>query len=80
MMPRYVIGRRRPSPGGSWPGGRSSGRSKSEWEDDWIERVPVAEHIPTVSDHEAVDTGLVDKSGEPIMRMPYPVGFLWGDE
>lgn len=33
--------------------------------------------LPTieVADHEDVDTGLVDKNGETIMRAPNPMGF-----
>lgn len=29
----------------------------------------------TVDDHEAVDTGLIMPTGEPIMRLPEPMGF-----
>lgn len=29
----------------------------------------------TVDDHEAVDTGLIWSTGEPIMRLPNPIGF-----
>jgi hypothetical protein len=32
-------------------------------------------HIPTVSDHEATDTGLLDASGDTIWRAPEPMGF-----
>jgi hypothetical protein len=32
-------------------------------------------HSPTVPDHEIVDTGLVDRRGDPIMRAPNPIGF-----
>jgi hypothetical protein len=28
-----------------------------------------------VSDHEAIDTGLLDKDGNPIMRAPREIGF-----
>lgn len=35
----------------------------------------IQDHIPTVSDHEAVDTGLIDVNGGSIMRAPYPMGF-----
>ncbi|MBB4642383.1 hypothetical protein [Rhizorhapis suberifaciens] len=31
----------------------------------------------TVTDHNAVDTGLVDHRGDTIMRAPNPVGFVW---
>ena len=30
-----------------------------------------------VSDHKAADTGLVDHRGDPIMRAPNPMGFVW---
>lgn len=33
--------------------------------------------LPTVSDHEATDTGLIDLNGDCIMRAPNPVGFVW---
>ena len=29
----------------------------------------------SVDEHEAVDTGLIWTTGEPIMRMPNPIGF-----
>lgn len=32
---------------------------------------------PTVSDHVATDTGLLDKDGNAIMRAPNPIGFIW---
>lgn len=32
-------------------------------------------HLPTVSDPEATDTGLLDAKGEIIWRAPNPVGF-----
>lgn len=38
--------------------------------DDWA-----AQCIPTVSDHEATDTGLIDADGFSIMRAPNPIGF-----
>ena len=41
-------------------------------EEDWI-----TPDTPTVSDHNAVDTGLVDHRGDVIMRAPNPVGFVW---
>ncbi|CDO37129.1 hypothetical protein [Novosphingobium sp. KN65.2] len=37
-------------------------------------------NVPTVCDHEATDTGLVDANGDTIWRAPNPVGFLWGGE
>lgn len=43
-------------------------------DDDWV---PVGNswHVPLVADHEAVDTGLLDANGDPIMRAPNPMGF-----
>ncbi len=32
-------------------------------------------HLPTVCDHHATDTGLLDLNGDPIMRAPRPIGF-----
>lgn len=32
-------------------------------------------NIPTVSDHEATDTGLLDADGNTIWRAPEPMGF-----
>ena len=51
-------------------------RRKAIWiEDEGAWDSPVCDHIPTVSDHEATDTGLLDTTGEPIMRAPNPIGF-----
>ena len=38
------------------------------------------DHVPTVSDHESVHTGLLDSNGDPIMRLPNPIGFGRDDE
>ena len=43
--------------------------------DDWA-----AQCIPTVCDHEATDTGLIDVDGFSIMRAPNPIGFGKDDE
>lgn len=40
----------------------------------------ISDHVPTVCDHEAVDTGLVTETGDPIMRAPNPIGFIWRDD
>lgn len=51
-------------------------RPRALWvedEDAW--EVGSSSHIPTVSDHEATDTGLLDRNGDPIMRAPNPIGF-----
>lgn len=39
----------------------------------------VPDVIPYVSDHNPVDTGLVDKDGNAIMRLPNPIGFIWDE-
>jgi hypothetical protein len=42
---------------------------------DWIdEDMPLIPSL-TVDDHDAVETGIVDASGDPIMRSPNPMGF-----
>lgn len=64
-MARYFVQRKRP---------------RSFDDDDWIEREPVAELIPSVCDHEPTDTGLLDVNGDPIMRAPNPIGFGRDDE
>ena len=54
-------------------------KPKASWvgdKDVW----PSASHIPTVCDHEATDTGLLDVNGDPIMRAPRPIGFGRDDE
>lgn len=40
----------------------------------------VSDSVPTVCDHEATDTGLVDINGDAIMRAPNPIGFGKDDE
>lgn len=53
-----------------------SQRRKALWvedEDAWD--AASTDHIPTVSDHEATDTGLLDVNGDTIMRAPNPIGF-----
>jgi hypothetical protein len=45
-------------------------RPHAHWDDD-VQFLPDL----TVSDHDAVDTGLIDHRGDPIMRAPNPVGF-----
>jgi len=58
-MSRYFVQRRAPAPRG---------------EDDWV---PVGNswHVPSVPDHEATDTGLLDVHGDRIMRAPNHMGF-----
>ncbi|SLK03888.1 hypothetical protein [Novosphingobium mathurense] len=50
-----------------------------QYDDDWYP-TGNAWHVPTVCDHEATDTGLLDANGDTIWRAPNPVGFLWGGE
>lgn len=45
----------------------------------WADTAPYVTNL-TVSDHEATDTGLLDASGDPIMRAPNPMGFGRDDE
>lgn len=47
----------------------------SRSDDDGYYPVGNSWHVPTVSDHEAIDTGLLDANGDPIMRAPNPIGF-----
>lgn len=37
-------------------------------------------HVPEVSEHVAINTGLLDHNGDPIMRSPNPMGFDKDDE
>lgn len=48
--------------------------SRSFWVEDEV-YVDPSTHLPSVSDHEAVNTGLLDLNGDPIMRAPNPIGF-----
>jgi len=58
----------------------SKPRRIAAWvEDEEAWDAPVSDHIPTVSDHEATDTGLVDLNGDSIMRAPNPIGFIWDE-
>lgn len=53
-------------------------RSWIEDEDAWD--YPTWEHVPSVIDHEPVDTGLLDADGSTIWRLPNPIGFGRDDE
>jgi len=44
---------------------------------DWDEPTGNAWHIPVAPEHEAADTGLLDVNGDPIMRAPNQMGFVW---
>ena len=37
-------------------------------------------NMPTVSDHEATDTGLLSADGDIIWRAPNHVGFIWNGD
>jgi hypothetical protein len=45
--------------------------TRAEWIDDHCPLLPDL----SVSDHQPVKTGLVDRMGNPILRVPTPVGF-----
>lgn len=45
-----------------------------------VYRVDGPLNTPTVCDHEATDTGLLDKNGDPIMKAPRSIGFGRRDE
>jgi hypothetical protein len=62
-MSRYVAGRRIHA-------GKPLYVETPLWDDN-----PAMKPSLTVDDHEAVDTGLIMPSGEPIMRLPEPMGF-----
>lgn len=66
-MPRYV----KP---------RAGGWIDDDWDKLWCEEEQP--HLPslTVDDHEAIYTGLVWSTGEPILRAPNPIGFGRDDE
>lgn len=56
-------------------------RPRALWvADDLDMSSPAHMGIPSVCDHEATDTGLLDATGEPIMRAPRPIGFGRDDE
>lgn len=42
----------------------------------WPDAEPLRPSL-TVSDHAAADTCLVDHRGDPIMRAPNPMGYVW---
>lgn len=53
-------------------------KPKAEWDDDWGLIMPFG--IPSVPEHEATDTGLLDRRGDCIMRAQNPMGFGRDDE
>lgn len=55
-------------------------RSKAWIEDEEAWDAPIVANIPTVSDHEPINTGLLDSNGDAIMRAPNPCGFGKDDE
>jgi hypothetical protein len=46
-------------------------RPRADWLDDDSPLIPSLE----VDDHEAVETGIIDLEGNPILRAPNPMGF-----
>lgn len=52
----------------------TKGRYKAAKAWDYDDEEPFRPSL-TVDDHEAADTGLVWPTGEPIMRLPSPMGF-----
>ncbi len=46
-------------------------KERASW---WHDDTPMLPHL-TVDDHTPVDTGLVDAEGNPIYRLPNPIGF-----
>lgn len=59
----------------------AKGRIRAGWiEDDTFSPDPGPLNSLTVDDHEAVETGLIWETGEPIMRIPNPIGFGRDDE
>lgn len=51
-------------------------RPKAWVEDEDAWDYPISDHIPTVCESDAIDTGLCDAGGNPIFRMNDPIGFL----
>jgi hypothetical protein len=49
-------------------------RAKALWVGDDIYAEP-SSHLPSVPEHEATDTGLLDMNGAAIMRAPRPISF-----
>lgn len=50
-------------------------RAASWIEDDYYSPDAASAHIPSVPEHEARDTGLIDARGDAIWRAPNPLGF-----
>lgn len=53
--------------------------SKANDDEYWPDAAPLITSLE-VSDHQAIDTGLLSSSGEIIMRAPNPMGFGKDDE
>lgn len=58
---------------------RYATRPRAEADCDGWSMGPLLDSV-TVSDHEAIDTGLLDADGNTIWRMPNPIGFGRDDE
>lgn len=48
-------------------------KQRRAFDDEWWPEPFI--NIPTVCKHEAIDTGLLDKDGNCIMKAPNPIGF-----
>lgn len=55
-------------------------RPRSFWVEDDVNREAVRQDTPTVSDHVATDTGILDSRGDTIWRAPPPMGFQFEDD
>ena len=51
-------------------------RAIRAFDDFWSDDIPRPSTLE-VCDHEATDTGLVNENGDPILRAPNPMGFIW---
>ena len=59
-MARYFVAARRP---------------RTLWVEDDAATADWSAPVPTAPEHEATDTGLLDRYGNTIMRAPNPIGF-----
>jgi hypothetical protein len=54
--------------------------AKAFWVEDDLYDTPTRPDTPSVDEHVATETGLLDKFGDPIWRAPNPMGFGKDDE
>ncbi len=52
-------------------------KAKVRADDEWYSDPFI--NIPSVCEHEATDTGIIDERGDCIMRAANPVGFIWDE-